>query len=103
MRSKAARKSGAGASIIDATIAHKIRSPEDRRIKAIPRFLFRLAAGVAAFLLVAFAGLVLWLRYDALPHVDRHREYIVSSIERASGMAVKVRALHGGWEGLRPS
>jgi uncharacterized protein (TIGR02099 family) len=58
---------------------------------------------VAAFLLVAFAGLVLWLRYDALPHVDRHREYIVSSIERASGMAVKVRALHGGWEGLRPS
>jgi len=102
VRSKAARKSGAGASIIDATIAHKIRSPEDCRIKAIPRFLFRLAAGVAAFLLVAFAGLVLWLRYDALPHVDRHREYIVSSIERASGMAVKVRALRGGWEGLRP-
>jgi uncharacterized protein (TIGR02099 family) len=77
--------------------------PEDRRIKAIPRFLFRLAAGVATFLLVAFAGLVLWLRYDALPHVDRHREFIVSSIERASGMAVKVRALRGGWEGLRPS
>ncbi len=45
---------------------------------------------------------MLWLRYDALPHADRYRERIVSSIERASGMAVKVRALHGGWEGLRP-
>ena len=60
-------------------------------------------AGTAAFLLVAFAAAVLWLRYDALPHVDRYRDLIVSSIERASGMSVKARALHGGWEGLRPS
>ncbi len=46
---------------------------------------------------------MLWLRYDALPHADRYRDYLVSSIERASGMAVHVRALHGGWDGLRPS
>lgn len=46
---------------------------------------------------------MLWLRYDALPHVDRYRDYIVSSIERASGMSVKASAIHGGWEGLRPS
>ena len=56
-----------------------------------------------AFLFLAFAALVLWLRYDALPHADRYRGYIVSSIERASGMAVKASAIHGGWEGLRPS
>ena len=52
---------------------------------------------------MAFAALVLWLRYDALPHVDRYRTLIVSSIERASGMVVKARAIQGGWEGLRPS
>ncbi|HXS54227.1 MAG TPA: YhdP family protein [Usitatibacter sp.] len=89
-------------SIIDATIAAQIRTPEDRSIKAIPRILLRIAAGVAAFLFLAFAALVLWLRYDALPHADRYRGYIVSSIERASGMAVKASAIHGGWEGLRP-
>lgn len=54
-------------------------------------------------LLAAFAALVLWMRYDALPHADRYRDTIVASIERASGMAVKARALHGGWDGLRPS
>jgi uncharacterized protein (TIGR02099 family) len=63
----------------------------------------RLATGAAAILLAAFAALVLWLRYDALPHADRYRDTIVSSIEHASGMAVKARALHGGWDGLRPS
>lgn len=53
-------------------------------------------------MLLAFAALVLWLRYDALPHVDRHRELIVSSIEMASGMDVSVRSIRGGWGGLRP-
>ena len=65
--------------------------------------MLRLATGAAAILLLAFAALVLWLRYDALPHADRYRDTIVSSIEHASGMAVKARALHGGWDGLRPS
>ncbi len=52
---------------------------------------------------MAFAVLVLWLRYVGLPDVDRYRGEIVSSIERASGMGVRVRAIYGGWEGLRPS
>ena len=68
----------------------------------IPRFILRLAAGAAAFLLVAFAVMVLWLRYIALPNVDAYRDDILSSIEKASGMAVKARAIRGGWEGLRP-
>ena len=58
--------------------------------------------GVVVVALVAFAALVLWLRYDALPHVDRYRGDIVASIEKSSGMAVKVRSLAGGWGGLRP-
>jgi hypothetical protein len=58
--------------------------------------------GAATFVLVVFAALVLWLRYVALPDVDRYRPDILASIERASGMAVGVRALRGGWGGLRP-
>ena len=54
------------------------------------------------FALVAFAALVLWLRYDALPNADRYRADIVASIEKSTGMAVKVRSLAGGWGGLRP-
>jgi len=45
---------------------------------------------------------VLWLRYWALPHVDQYRDTIVSSLEKASGMAVSAKAIRGGWEGLRP-
>jgi uncharacterized protein (TIGR02099 family) len=80
-----------------------IPSKEDRRIKALPRTLLRLAAGTAAFLAIAFAALVLWLRYVALPSVDQYRADIVSRIEKASGTSVAVRRIEGGWEGLRPS
>src|SRR5206468_2650735 len=59
--------------------------------------------GAAAFLVLAFAAVVLWLRYDALPHADRYRETIVASLDKASGMAVSVASIHGRWEGLRPT
>ncbi|HEX5130167.1 MAG TPA: DUF3971 domain-containing protein, partial [Usitatibacter sp.] len=58
--------------------------------------------GAAAFVLVVFTAGVLWLRYVALPDVDRWRPDIIASIERASGMAVGVREIRGGWGGLRP-
>ncbi len=58
---------------------------------------------MAAFLVVAFVLLVLYLRYVALPNVDDFRDEIVASIEKASGMAVTTRAIRGGWDGLRPS
>ena len=59
-------------------------------------------AGAAAFILVLFTAAVLWLRYVALPDVDRFRPDIVASIEKASGMAVGVGEIRGGWGGLRP-
>ena len=62
-----------------------------------------MATGAAAFLVVAFALAVLYLRYVALPNVDDFRDRIVSSIEKASGMNVSVTSIHGGWDGLRPS
>ena len=54
-------------------------------------------------LVVAFALLVMYLRYVALPNIDDFRASIVASIEKASGMAVTTRAIRGGWDGLRPS
>ena len=45
---------------------------------------------------------MLWLRYAALPDIDRYRDDIFASIEKASGMAVSARHIDGGWEGLRP-
>ena len=101
----AARKAAAAVTSVMGKLQYRTpsRRPEDRSINAFPRIVLRLATGAAAILLLAFAALVLWLRYDALPHADRYRDTIVSSIERASGMAVKARALHGGWDGLRPS
>jgi uncharacterized protein YhdP len=68
----------------------------------MPRTLFRLSLTLAAVVFLAFAGLVLWLRYWGLPHIDRYREDIVASISKASGMAVSAQRIRGGWEGLRP-
>ncbi len=58
--------------------------------------------GIAAFALIAFALAVMWLRYDALPNVDRYRDRIAASISEASGMKVSAHHMSGGWEGLRP-
>ena len=68
----------------------------------MPRSLFRLAKGIVAFVLVAFALLVLWLRYVTLPNVDNYRDRIVRSLSQSTGMQVSARSLYGGWEGLRP-
>src|SRR5438105_2789066 len=81
---------------------NKPQNTEDRRIKALPRTVFRLASGIAAFLLVALAVTLLWVRYVALPEIDRYRDDIVASIEKASGMKVSARRLTGAWQGLRP-
>ncbi len=45
---------------------------------------------------------MLWLRYVTLPHVETWRPELIASIESASGMAVDMRRLYGGWDGLRP-
>src|SRR5712692_6051062 len=81
---------------------NKPQNTEDRRIKALPRIVFRLAPGIAAFLLVALAAVLLWVRYVALPNIDQYRDDIVASIEKASGMKVSARRLTGAWQGLRP-
>ncbi len=45
---------------------------------------------------------MLLLRYAVLPQVESYRDEIVAALEKASGLAVSVRGLQGGWDGLRP-
>src|SRR3954469_7384063 len=71
-------------------------------MKVIPRIFLRLAAGAAAFLFLAFALMVLWLRYWGLPNIDQYRDDIVASVSKASGMAASAPRTRGGWTGLRP-
>src|SRR5258706_326987 len=82
--------------------AHHPEATIQGKMKAIPRIFVRLAAGAAAFFLIVFALAVLWLRYWGLPNIDRYRDDIVSSMSRASGMAVSAQRVRGGWEGVRP-
>jgi uncharacterized protein (TIGR02099 family) len=101
VRSKAELKSaGVGRSIIGRYNNALIRGL--KRIKAFTRTLFRFAAFAVMLVLLAFASLVLWLRYAAFPSIDSYRPYIVSSIEKASGMRLTVESLSAGWGGLRP-
>lgn len=79
------------------------QSRSEARIKTVTRFCARILSGAGLFLLFAFACAVLWLRYVTLPHVETWRPEIVGSIEKASGMAVDVKRIQGGWDGLRPS
>ncbi|APV50455.1 TIGR02099 family protein [Betaproteobacteria bacterium GR16-43] len=80
----------------------KSRSSPRPRIKTITRFCFRFLAGAGLTLVIAFAAIVLWLRYVTLPDVESWRPKVIASIESASGMAVEVKHLQGGWGGLRP-
>ena len=55
-----------------------------------------LAAGLA------FASLVLLLRYWALPHIDDYRQYIVDGLARAAHLRLQIGRIEGDWEGFRP-
>jgi uncharacterized protein (TIGR02099 family) len=68
----------------------------------MPRICLRLLAGAAAFFLILFTAGVFWLRYIALPDVDRYRPELIASIEKATGMVVGIEGVRGGWGGLRP-
>ena len=66
-------------------------------IRNFTRFCYRALAGAGLLLVVLFAAGVLWLRYVTLPNVESWRPQLIASIESASGMAVEVRRLEGGW------
>lgn len=71
-------------------------------IKAIPRFVARVAAALTGAAFVAFLVTVLVLRYVVFPRIDDYRDDISASISSASGMAVSVVDVDAGWYGLRP-
>src|SRR5262245_6268958 len=48
------------------------------------------------------AALVLAVRFWVLPDIERYRGDIVSAVSVALGRPVKIGAIEGGWDGLRP-
>lgn len=51
---------------------------------------------------LAFAALVLGLRYWILPNIADYREDIATSISKDAGQKVSIGSISAGWEGLRP-
>ena len=51
---------------------------------------------------LAFAGIVIALRYWVLPNVDSYREDIARIVSERARQKVTIGAIRGHWEGLRP-
>ncbi|MEO8627939.1 MAG: YhdP family protein [Betaproteobacteria bacterium] len=51
---------------------------------------------------IAFALVVLLVRYWLLPNIDQYREEIVYGLSRASHQHVQIGLIEGDWDGFRP-
>ena len=51
---------------------------------------------------IAFAVVVLLVRYWLLPNIDHYREEIVYGLSRASHQHVQIGLIEGDWDGFRP-
>lgn len=51
---------------------------------------------------LAFAGMVIALRYWVLPNVESHREDIARIVSERARQKVTIGAIHAQWDGLRP-
>jgi uncharacterized protein (TIGR02099 family) len=55
-----------------------------------------LAAGLA------FAALILGLRYWMLPNIDQYREQLAQAVSEAANQRVTIGRISGDWDGIRP-
>ena len=67
-----------------------------------PKALLRALEVLAWASFFSFAAVLLSLRYWILPDIERYRGDIVAAISQAIGLEVKIGALTGDWQGLRP-
>ena len=51
---------------------------------------------------LAFAAIVLGLRYWILPNIENHREYITRVVNERLKQKVTIGRIHANWDGLRP-
>lgn len=55
-----------------------------------------------ALVAIAFAALMLSLRYWLLPGIDGYRDRVAQAVSQATGMQASIEHIEGGWYGLRP-
>ncbi len=66
------------------------------------RRLLRIAAWIAILGTIAFAGLVLTVKYALLPRLGEQRVFIEQSVSRAIGLPVAIGRLTADWRGWHP-
>lgn len=78
-------------------------------VPAFPRWLrisslslYRLVTWTVLAAGVAFAVLVLSLRYWILPNIDQYRDSIAHVITKATNQRIAIGRVSGNWDGLRP-
>lgn len=62
----------------------------------------RIGLVLVLLLLLAFAALVLTLRYSILPNIDQYHADIAALASRALGQAIEIGKIEAGWEGVGP-
>lgn len=71
-------------------------------MNTLSRRLLRIAAWIAILGTIAFAGLVLTVKYALLPRLGEQRALVEQSVGRAIGLPVEIGALAADWRGLHP-
>ncbi len=71
-------------------------------LKTTARWIHRLLVSALILGGLAFAVVVLGLRYWLLPNIADYREQIAVSISQAAGQRVTIGEIEAGWDGLRP-
>ena len=71
-------------------------------MNTLSRRLLRIAAWIAILGTIAFAGLVLSVKYVFLPKLGEQRAFIESSVSHAIGLPVSIGSLDADWRGLNP-
>lgn len=68
----------------------------------LSRRLLRIAAWIAILGSIAFAGLVLTVKYALLPRLGEQRAFVEQSVGRAIGLPVAIGELTADWRGWHP-
>src|SRR4051812_26328384 len=63
---------------------------------------YRLLAILGVVCALAFAAVVLVMRYWILPNIDTYRPLIVQALSKAASQRIDIGHIEGEWDGLRP-
>lgn len=63
---------------------------------------YRVVTWTVIAVALAFAALILGLRYWMLPNVDQYREHLAQAVSEAANQRVTIGRVSGNWDGIRP-